>query len=85
MGIVVTQRDCEKLHGQETWRPRRGPNLFVSVKAYEDGSQRSTRRVPAEARPTPMVVRVVSSKTRPDRRGKSGIPPLAIKTIIRAA
>jgi len=59
--------------------------VFFNV-TYEDGSQRSNRRVPAEALTDGdgQARAVVEEQDRAVAE-KSGIPPLAIKSIDRAA
>ena len=67
-------------------KPRgRAEFVFFNI-TYEDGSQRSNRRVPAEA----LVdgdsgARAVLEEQDRAVSEKSGIPPLTIKTIARAA
>lgn len=59
--------------------------VFFNV-TYEDGSQRSNRRVPAEALAEgDGHARAVIEQQDRAVAEKSGIPPLAIKTIARAA
>ena len=59
--------------------------VFFNV-TYEDGSQRSNRRVPAEALADGDAgARGVIEEQDQAVAQKSGIPPLAIKTINRAA
>lgn len=59
--------------------------VFFNV-TYEDGSQRSNRRVPAEALADgDSHARAVIEQQDRAVAEKSGIPPLAIKTIARAA
>ncbi len=59
--------------------------VFFNV-TYEDGSQRSNRRVPAEAlvEGDGQARAVIEEQDRAVSE-KSGIPPLTIKTIERAA
>jgi hypothetical protein len=59
--------------------------VFFNV-TYEDGSQRSNRRVPAETSTEgDSAVRAVIEAQDRVVAEKSGIPPLSIKTIVRAA
>jgi hypothetical protein len=54
---------------------------------YEDGSQRSNRRVPAEALQGPdgeAGAREVIEEQDRDIAERSGVPPLAIKTLKRS-
>jgi hypothetical protein len=59
--------------------------VFFNV-TYEDGSQRSNRRVPVEALAEgDGAARAVIEEQDRVVSEKSGLPPLAIKTIVRAA
>ena len=59
--------------------------VFFNV-TYEDGSQRSNRRVPADALADgDSQARAVIEEQDRAVAEKSGIPPLTIKNIVRAA
>lgn len=63
----------------------RAEYVFFNV-TYEDGSQRSNRRVPADALAEgDSHARAVLEEQDRAVSEKSGIPPLTIKTIARAA
>jgi hypothetical protein len=84
MGIAPRTK-LESFMAKKPGARARAEFVFFNV-TYEDGSQRSNRRVPAEA----LVdgdgqARGVIEEQDRTVAEKSGIPPLAIKTIDRAA
>lgn len=67
-------------------RPAKGEFTFFDV-VYEDGSQRSNRRVPSEllgGLDGDAPARAFIERQDREIAGKSGLPPLSIKSIRRA-
>jgi hypothetical protein len=61
----------------------RGPEYAFFNLTYEDGSQRSNRRVPLEeAAGGPQHIRAILEQQDREIAEKSGKPPLSIKTIV---
>ena len=82
---IAPRTELESFMAKKPGARARAEFVFFNV-TYEDGSQRSNRRVPAEALVDgdDQARGVIEAQDRTVSE-KSGVPPLAIKTIARAA